>query len=103
MAAFSVIGRGMKRFIKTVPNGDYYLLAVAVDDQARGLGIGSTLLDYCEATGRAHECARIVLDVAGNNTGARQLYQRRGMTVEATSPSILLLPNTRAYRMVKPL
>ncbi len=103
MAAFSVIGRGMKRFIKTVPDGDYYLLAVAVDDHARGLGIGSTLLDYSEGTGRAHGCARIALDVAGNNTGARQLYERRGMTVEATSPSILLLPNTRAYRMVKPL
>jgi len=60
MAAFSVIGRGMKRFIKTVPDGDYYLLAVAVDDQARGSGIGSTLLDYSEATARAHGCARIV-------------------------------------------
>ncbi len=50
----------MKRFIKTVPDGDYYLLAVAVDDQARGSGIGSTLLDYSEATARAHGCARIV-------------------------------------------
>ena len=103
MDAFSVIGRGMKRFIKTVPDGDYYLLAVAVDDQARGSGIGSTLLDHSEATARAHGSARIVLDVAENNTGARQLYERRGMTVEATSPSILLLPSTRAYRMVKPL
>jgi ribosomal protein S18 acetylase RimI-like enzyme len=103
MAAFSVLGRGMKRFIKTVPEGDYYLQAVAVDDQYRGSGIGSTLLDYSEETGRTAGCARIVLDVAGKNTGARQLYERRGMKVEATSPSILLIPNTRANRMVKPL
>jgi ribosomal protein S18 acetylase RimI-like enzyme len=103
MAAFSVLGRGMKRFIKTVPDGDYYLLAVAVDDQNRGSGIGSTLLDYSEEIGRAAGCARIVLDVAEKNTGARHLYERRGMEVEATSPSILLIPNTRAYRMVKPL
>jgi hypothetical protein len=41
--------------------------------------------------------------VAGKNAGVRQLYERRGMEVEATSPSILLIPNTRAYRMVKPL
>ena len=103
MAAFSTIARGMKRFIKTVPAGDYYLLAVAVDDQARGSGIGSMLLDYSEAAARAHGCTRIVLDVAENNTGACELYARRGMTVEATSPSILFLPNTRAYRMAKPL
>jgi ribosomal protein S18 acetylase RimI-like enzyme len=103
MAAFSVLGRSMKSFIKTVPDGDYYLLAVAVDDQYRGSGIGSTLLDYSEETGRAAGCARIVLDVAEKNTGARHLYERRGMEVEAISPSILRIPNTRAYRMVKPL
>jgi ribosomal protein S18 acetylase RimI-like enzyme len=103
MAAFSVLGRGMKTFIKTIPEGDYYLLAVAVDDQYRGSGIGSTLLDYSEQTGRVAGCARMALDVAGKNTGARRLYERRGMGVEAMSPSILLIPNTRAYRMVKPL
>ena len=103
MAAFSVLGRGMKRFIKTVPDGDYYLLAVAVDDQYRGSGIGTTLLDYSETTARAAGCGRIVLDVAENNAGARQLYVHRGMRVEATSPSILRIPNTRAIRMVKPL
>ena len=103
MAAFSILGRGMKTFIKTVPDGDYYLLAVAVDDQYRGCGIGSILLDYSEETARAAGCTRIVLDVAENNAGARQLYERRGMNVEATSPSILLVPNTRAHRMVKPL
>jgi ribosomal protein S18 acetylase RimI-like enzyme len=103
MAAFSVLGRGMKTFIKTVPDGDYYLLAVAVDDQYRGSGIGSILLDHSEETARAAGCARIVLDVAEKNTGVRQLYEHRGMKVGATSPPILLIPNTRAYRMVKPL
>ena len=103
MAAFSVLGRGMKRFIETVPDGDYYLQAVAVDDQYRGSGIGSTLLDNAEETGRTAGCVRIVLDVAEKNTGARQLYEHRGMKVEATSPSILSIPSTRAYRMVKPL
>jgi len=103
MAAFSVLGRGMKRFIKTVPDGDYYLLAVAVDDEYRGFGIGSTLLDDSEKTARAAGCTRIVLDVAEKNDAARQLYERRGMKIEATSPSILLIPNTRAHRMVKHL
>jgi ribosomal protein S18 acetylase RimI-like enzyme len=103
MAAFSVLGRGMKRFIKTVPEGDYYLQAVAVDDQNRGSGIGTTLLDYFEERARSAGCSRIVLDVAEKNAGARHLYEHRGMDVESTSPSILLIPNTRAHRMVKNL
>ena len=103
MAAFSMLGRGLKNFIKTVPDGDYYLQAVAVDDQYRGSGIGTTLLDYSEEIALAAGCSRIVLDVATNNAGARRLYEHRGMEVEATSPSILLVPNSRALRMVKPL
>lgn len=103
MAAFSLLGRGMKRFIKTVPAGDYYLLAVAVDHQNRGAGIGSTLLDYSESRARAAGCTRIVLDVAEKNEGVRRLYERRGMEVEAKSPSILFVRSTRACRMVKPL
>ena len=103
MVALSLFWRGMKSFIKTVGDGDYYLLAVAVDDGHRGEGIGSRLLGHTEQSARASGCDRMVLDVVENNTGARQLYARRGMTVEATSPRVLFLPDTRAYRMVKPL
>lgn len=103
MAALSWLARGMKRFITTVPTGDYYLQAVAVDDQSRGSGIGSALLDYSESRARAAGCTRIVLDVLEENEGVRRLYERRGMEVEAKSPSPLFLRNTRACRMVKPL
>lgn len=103
MAAFSMLGRGLKRFIKTVPDGDYYLQAIAVDDQHRGSGIGTMLLDHSEELARAGGCRRIALDVALNNAGARRLYEHRGMDVEATSPAILFIPSTRAQRMVKPL
>ena len=103
MVAFSMLGRGLKRFIKTVPDGDYYLQAVAVDDQCRGSGIGTMLLDHSDELARAGGCSRIVLDVALSNAGAQRLYEHRGMDVEATSPSILFIPTTRAHRMVKPL
>lgn len=103
MAAFSILGRRMKRFIKSVPDGDYYLLAVAVDDECRGAGIGSTLLDYSEDRARAAGCTRIVLDVAEKKVGVRRLYESRGMEVEAKSPSFLFVRSTRAWRMVKPL
>lgn len=101
MDVFSVLGRRMKRFIKSVPEADYYLLAVAVDGDFRGAGIGSTLLDYSESRAHMAGCARMVLDVAEKNAAACRLYERRGMTVESRSPSILFTPNSRALRMVK--
>lgn len=103
MVALSMLGRRLKRFIKAVPDGDYYLLAVAVDGQHRGAGIGSTLLDYSEDRARAAGCTRIVLDVGEKNAGARRLYERRGMRVETRSPSIIFAPGSRACRMVKRL
>jgi len=103
MSAFSLLGRGMKRFIETVPDGDYYLQSVAVDDQYRGAGIGSMLLDYSEDRARAAGSTRIVLDVAQKNSSARRLYEHRGMRIEAKSPSILFISSTRACRMVKRL
>lgn len=101
MNALTALGRGLMTFIQTVPDGDYYLQTVAVDDQYQGLGIGSRLLDHAEETARSAGCARIVLDVVENNTGARRLYERRGMEVAATSPSAFGIPGTRAHRMVK--
>ncbi len=103
MDALSLLWRGMKSFIETVGDGDYYLLAVAVDERHRGEGIGSRLLDHAEQVARASGCDRIVLDVVEKNIGARQLYARRGMSLEATSPRVLFMPNTRACRMVKQL
>lgn len=103
MTIVTSLGRRIFQFIETVPDGDFYLQAVAVDDDQRGNGIGSMLIDHMENTARAHGCARIVLDVAANNKVARRLYEHRGMTVEAESPRVLFMPGFRALRMVKAL
>ena len=103
MSIVTSLGRRVFRFIETVPDGDFYLQSVAVDDDQRGSGIGSMLIDHAENTARAHGCERIVLDVAANNQIARRLYEHRGMTVEAESPRVLLMPGFRALRMVKAL
>ena len=102
MAIVSILGRPVLRFIDHVPDGDFYLQAVAVDDDQRGHGIGSLLIDHVEAEARAHRCVRVVLDVAADNDGARRLYESRGMTVEAESPHPPFMPGMRALRMVKP-
>lgn len=103
MAIVSILGRPLLRFVDHVPDGDFYLQAVAVDDDQRGRGIGSLLIDHVEAEARAHRCARVVLDVAADNDGARRLYESRGMTVEAESPHPPFMPSMRVRRMVKPL
>ena len=103
MKIITTLGRRVFRFIDTVPDGDFYLQSVAVDDDQRGSGIGSMLVDHVENAARARGCDRIVLDVAANNEVARRLYEHRGMTVEAESPRVLLMPGFRALRMVKAL
>ncbi|NNC78587.1 MAG: GNAT family N-acetyltransferase [Acidimicrobiales bacterium] len=103
MAILSVVGRPVLQFLEHVPEGDFYLQAVAVDDHQRGSGIGTMLIDHIEARAKESGCSRLVLDVSADNDGARRLYERLGMTVGAESPHPPLMPNMRAQRMVKPL
>ena len=103
ISAISTVARGLFRFLETVPDGDFYLMAVAVDPEQRGLGIGSELIAHMEQRARDAGATRIVLDVAERNEGGRRLYERLGMTVEATSPRVLFLPRSRALRMVRTL
>lgn len=102
-APFAIMARRLFEFMDTLPDGDFYLAALAIDDNKRGLGIGSRLFDQTESEARASGHTRLVLDVAVDNKRARQLYERHGMSAEAESPAIAFLPNERVYRMVKPL
>ena len=102
MAIVSILGRPLLRFIDHVPHGDFYLQAVAVDDDQREHGIGSLLIDHVQAEASAHRCRRVVLDVAADNDGAHRLYESRGMTTEAESPHPPFIPSMRVLRMVKP-
>jgi ribosomal protein S18 acetylase RimI-like enzyme len=92
----------MVRFLDDVRDGDYYLQAIAVDDDRRGAGIGGRLIEHVEECARAAGCRRLTLDVAIENEDARRLYERLGLTVEATSPRSLL-PDSRVHRMAKTL
>ncbi len=93
----------MMRIIETIDPGDYYILTLAVDTGVRGEGIGTMLLDAMEERAVAGGSARLALDVAASNGGARRLYERRGMNVESQWPKRLPLPGIRFYRMTKSL
>ncbi len=56
----------------------FLLDGIAVADDARGMGIGTALLDAVEDKARQRNCDRVRLDVIDTNPRARALYERRG-------------------------
>jgi ribosomal protein S18 acetylase RimI-like enzyme len=91
------------RILDTLADGDFYLLSIAVDDDMRGEGVGSALIDSIEVRARASGARRLSLDVSAKNEGARRLYERRGMTVESQWPKRLVIPGLKLLRMTKTL
>ena len=89
-------------FLGTYADGDFYIQGFAVDEDLRGQGIGSALMNAMEQRARADGSKRLILNVGAKNEGARRFYDRRGMTVEAGWPR---LPYVRPFvlRMAKPL
>ena len=83
MTAVKILCAPMFRILKTIADGDFYLLSMAIDKELRGEGIGSALMDSVEERARASGSTRLSLDVSDKNEGARRLYERRGMTVES--------------------
>jgi len=90
------------RILDTVQESDFYLHGIAVEPELRGAGVGSRLMDEVEARGQAAGSARLSLDVAAKNKGARKLYGRRGMIESSEWPSPWFLP-TVFVRMTKDL
>ncbi len=97
-----LLARPLFSFMDRVPEGDWYLQAVAVDEAHRGAGIGSALLDHAESLAAADGARRLALDVAVDNDAAQRLYERRGMAIEATSSSTFSLGGA-VHRMTKTL
>jgi ribosomal protein S18 acetylase RimI-like enzyme len=79
--------------------GEWYLQAVAVRPQARGLGLGSTLLRDALTRAVAADCDTLTLDVDVANEGAIALYERLGLEVVSTSRRAVLLGDVRVHRM----
>jgi len=93
----------LMRIIDSIADGDFYLQAIAVDKELRGVGVGSTLMDTIEDLAVASGSARLALDVSAKNETACKFYERRGMTVESKWPKRLYIPGLKFYRMTKAL
>lgn len=81
---------------------DFYVWALAVEEELRGRGVGSVLMDFAEEQARARGLARLSLDVEAKNDGARRFYERRGMVVEYGWPGLPFIPAV-TFRMAKRL
>jgi ribosomal protein S18 acetylase RimI-like enzyme len=101
MRAVKMLCAPMLRILQTIADGDFYLLAIAIDKELRGEGVGSALMDSVEKRAKASRSTRISLDVSAKNEGARRLYKRRGMKVESQWPKRVPIPMLRFYRMPK--
>lgn len=64
---------------------------LAVDEDARGAGVGRALLEAALDRARDQGALRVTLRVLGHNTSARRLYESAGFTVEGVLPGELLL------------
>ncbi len=103
MRAISILFAPLLRIIDTIPDGDFYLQAIAVDKELESKGVGSILLDWIENRAIACGSARLVLDVSAKNERARSFYERRGMTIESQWPKRLPISGLKFYRMAKAL
>ena len=91
------------RIVDSIADGDFYVQFIAVDEDLRGDGVGSVLMDSAEERARASGSTRLSLDVSAKNEGARRFYERRGMTVESQWPKRLAIPGLTFYRMTQGL
>ena len=93
----------LMRIIDSIADRDFYLQAIAVDEQLRGDGLGVLLMDSLEQRARESGAKRLSLDVSAGNQGAIRFYDRRGMTIESQWPKRLKIPALKFYRMTKKL
>lgn len=82
----------------------YYICAMAVIPECRGVGVGSRLLSLAEDKAREHALSKLSLIVFEQNVGAKRLYDRSGYaeTVRQTVvPHPLIHHTGDALLMVK--
>ena len=91
----------LMRIIDSIADNDFYLQAIAVDEELRGSGVGTVLMDSLEQRACASGSTRLALDVSAKNQIARCFYECRKMSIESQWPKRLKIPALRFYRMTK--
>ena len=62
------------------------IITIGVAPSARRGGIATAMLTLAESDARTHGATTMILDVAENNTAARNLYESLGYTIDGRRP-----------------
>lgn len=89
---FTITGRILSHFIGPKSNDEYYIQAIAISNDMRGMGLGQKLLNYIERFCLEKGCSVLSLDVSSKNTTAIKAYNKFGMKVSSYWPNFLKLP-----------
>lgn len=92
------VGFAQMRYRLSVWSGreDAWLEDLFVDEQARGQGLGKTLVEAAIQRARSRRCERVQLETNSQNSGAIVLYERAGFVSShlperwGASPDLLL-------------
>ena len=103
MLIVSAVFAPLLRIIDSIADDDFYLQAIAVETSLQGKGIGSKLMKSVEDLARQRGAKRLALDVSAKNVHARQLYERRGFSVESTWPKHVRVRALQFQRLIKQL
>ena len=80
--------------------GEYYISNIAVYPEYRGMGIGTTLLNFIEET-KSKNIKNLTLDVETKNEGAIRLYKRLGFIISGKLSTKLKGITFEFFRMEK--
>lgn len=86
---FSVIGRILSRFLGPPGEDDFYIQAIAINNQMRGKGLGQKLLEHISEKAIEKGAKTLSLDVSSKNSKAIKSYNRFGMEVASSWPNFL--------------
>ena len=69
---------------RPVEDGTLLMDGIFVSEGARGLGVGSALLNAIKNEAKARDCSKVRLDVIDSNPRAQALYERQGFMAGET-------------------
>ena len=79
-----VVGLALYRvYENTYEDLRLYIDDLVTDEQLRSQGVGSALIDWCEAEARALGCRFLVLDSGTWRTAAHKLYLRKDFVISS--------------------